>query len=82
MLDVGGGLTFRGELYLQIGDLALAEVDAHAEGDPGSGGWPLGDAFATAWLAEVLVARASWTRPPPIRGGPVLRPAAEPGVYP
>ncbi len=58
MLDVGGVCTFRSELYLQIGDLALAEVDARTLKEISeAAGWPLGDAFATAWLTEVLVGR-------------------------
>ncbi len=58
VLDVGGVLTFRCELYLHAGDLASAEVDARTLNEISDVcGWPLGAGFAAAWLGEVLVDR-------------------------
>ena len=58
MLDVGGVLTFRCELYLHAGDLGSAEVDARTLNEIADVcGWPMGAGFAAAWLGEVLVDR-------------------------
>ena len=58
MFDVGCVLTFRGELYLLVGDLASAEVDARTLHEIAAGyGWPLGEGFAAAVLGEVLIDR-------------------------
>lgn len=58
VFHVGGGLAFRGELHLRMGDLASAEVDARTLLEIATAsGWPGGEGFALAWLAEVLVER-------------------------
>jgi DNA-binding NarL/FixJ family response regulator len=58
VLDIGGVLTFRAELYLHVGDLASAEVDARTLKEISlTCGWPLGEGFAAAWLGEVLIDR-------------------------
>jgi DNA-binding NarL/FixJ family response regulator len=58
VLDVGGVLTFRAELYLHVGDLTNAEVDARTLKEISlTCGWPLGEGFSAAWLGEVLVER-------------------------
>ena len=58
MLDTGGGLVFRAEAYLRMGDLANAEVDARTLlGISTDYGWPIGIGFAAAWLCEILVER-------------------------
>ena len=56
--ELGGALAFRSELYLLIGDLANAEVDARTvlEIATGSGGH-IAEAFAATWLTEALVER-------------------------
>jgi DNA-binding CsgD family transcriptional regulator len=56
--DVGGALAFRGELHLRMGDLGSAEVDARTLLEIATAsGWPGGEGFALAWLAEVLIER-------------------------
>jgi DNA-binding CsgD family transcriptional regulator len=58
LLDVGGIFIFRGELYLHIGDLAAAEVDARSLRELSDDyGWTMGAGFASAWLGAVLVER-------------------------
>jgi DNA-binding CsgD family transcriptional regulator/predicted negative regulator of RcsB-dependent stress response len=58
VLDAGGGYTFRSELYLRIGDLTSAEIDSRTLLEIATGyGWPMGEGFAVAWLAEILVER-------------------------
>jgi DNA-binding CsgD family transcriptional regulator len=58
VLDIGGVLTFRCELYLHVGDLTNAEVDARTLKEISlTCGWPLGEGFAAAWLGEVLIDR-------------------------
>jgi DNA-binding CsgD family transcriptional regulator len=58
LLDIGAALVFRGELYLQTGDITAAEVDARSISEiAGVCGWPMGDGFAAAWLGEVLIER-------------------------
>ena len=56
--ELGGALAFRSELYLLLGDLANAEVDARTvlEIATGSGGH-IAEAFAVTWLTEALVER-------------------------
>ena len=84
VLDAGGVLAFRGELHLHTGDLAAAEVDARALHEIASGyGWPMGEAFATAWLGEALVARGELEEAEALlTAGIFAAPAAEvPPVY-
>jgi DNA-binding CsgD family transcriptional regulator len=58
VIDAGGVFTFRAELYLHVGDLAAAEVDARAlHGIATEFGWPLGEGFAAAVLGDVLIER-------------------------
>jgi DNA-binding CsgD family transcriptional regulator len=58
VIDVGGVLTFRSELYTQLGDLASAEVDGRTLHEISNGyGWPLGEGFAVAVVGEVLIER-------------------------
>ena len=58
VIDVGGVLTFRAELYTQIGDLPSAEVDGRTLYEISTGyGWPIGEGFAVAVVGEVLVER-------------------------
>ena len=58
LLDVGGIFIFRGELYLHVGDLAAAEVDARSLRELSDDyGWSMGAGFAAAWLGLVLVER-------------------------
>ena len=60
LIDVGGVLTFRAELYVHLGDLANAEVDARMLHEISTAyGWPLGIGMATAALGEVLSSAAS-----------------------
>ena len=54
----GGGLAFRGELHLRVGDLASAEVDARTLLEIASAsGWAGGEGFAVTGLGEVLLER-------------------------
>jgi DNA-binding CsgD family transcriptional regulator len=58
VIDTGSALTFRGELFLHVGDLANAEVDARTLLELSTGyGWPLGEQFGVAHLGAVLVER-------------------------
>jgi DNA-binding CsgD family transcriptional regulator len=59
VLDIGGVLCFRSELFVHTGDLANAEVDARTlqEISVGYGGWPLGLGAAVAALGTVLMER-------------------------
>ncbi|MDA0171923.1 AAA family ATPase [Solirubrobacter taibaiensis] len=58
VIDVGTALTFRAELFLHLGDLENAEVDARTLREIAVGyGWPLGIAFAASALGEVLLER-------------------------
>lgn len=59
VIDVGGALTFRGELLLHVGDLAGAEIDARTLRQIAVDcHWPLALGAAAAALGEVLVERA------------------------
>ena len=58
VIDVGGVLTFRSELYLRVGDLANAEMDSRTLLQISTGyGWALGAGSASAYLGEVLIER-------------------------
>ena len=58
VLDVGGVLIFRAELYVHVGDLVNAEVDARSLREIATVyGWPLGLGMALAALGEVLIER-------------------------
>jgi len=58
VIDVGGVLTFRSELYLRIGDLTNAEMDSRTLRQIATGyGWALGEGSAVAYLGEVLIER-------------------------
>jgi ATP/maltotriose-dependent transcriptional regulator MalT len=58
VLEVGSVFAFRGELYIHTGDLGRAEVDARSLLEIATAyGWPMGEAFALAWLGEALVDR-------------------------
>ena len=85
VIDVGGVFTFRSELYLHVGDLAAAEVDARALREISTAfGWPLGEGFATAVLGEVLVERGELEEAARLLAdGPFAGPpGALPQVYP
>lgn len=85
VLDVGGVLTFRTELYLHTGDLASAEVDARTLNEISLVcGWPLGAGFAAAWLGEVLIDRGELDDAELVlTDGPLAPPASELApVYP
>ncbi|HET6551131.1 MAG TPA: LuxR C-terminal-related transcriptional regulator, partial [Solirubrobacter sp.] len=57
-IDVGGVLTFRSELFVHLGDLASAEVDARTLHEIAAGyGWPMAMGSAVAALGEVLIER-------------------------
>jgi DNA-binding CsgD family transcriptional regulator len=82
--DVGGVLTFRAELYTQIGDLASAEVDGRTLHAISTGyGWPLAEGFAVAVIGEVLVERGELDEAERLlTGGVFAGPAAAlPPVY-
>jgi DNA-binding CsgD family transcriptional regulator len=58
VIDVGGALTFRGELLVHVGDLAGAEIDARTLRQIAIDcQWPLALGWAAASLGEVLVER-------------------------
>jgi DNA-binding CsgD family transcriptional regulator len=58
VIDVGGVVTFRGELYVHVGDLTSAEVDGRTLHEIATVcGWPIGQGFAAATLGEVLIER-------------------------
>jgi tetratricopeptide (TPR) repeat protein len=58
VIEVASILAFRAELYLRVGDLAGAEVDARTLKEIATTlGWTGGQGFATAWLGEALVER-------------------------
>jgi DNA-binding CsgD family transcriptional regulator len=58
VFDTGCALVFRAELFVHVGDLANAEVDARTLHEIASAyGWPLGEGFAAATLGEVLLER-------------------------
>ena len=85
VLDVGGVLTFRCELFLHAGDLASAEVDARTLREISNVcGWPLGAGFAAAWLGEVLIDRGELDEADRlVAAGAYAGPAAaQPHVYP
>jgi DNA-binding NarL/FixJ family response regulator len=85
VLDIGGVLTFRAELYLHVGDLTNAEVDARTLKEISlTCGWPLGEGFAAAWLGEVLTERGELDEAERVlTEGPFARTAAELAhVYP
>ena len=85
VLDVGGAFTFRAELYLQMGDLAAAEIDARSLGEIANAyEWPMGQGFAAAWLGEVLIERGEFDDAEAVlAGGPLDAPAAAlPPAYP
>jgi DNA-binding NarL/FixJ family response regulator len=79
VLDVGGVLTFRSELYLHLGELTNAEVDARTLKEISlTCGWPLGEGFSAAWLGEVLVERGELEEAERVlTEGPFAPPAAE-----
>jgi DNA-binding CsgD family transcriptional regulator len=58
VIEVASILAFRAELYLRVGELASAEVDARTLNEIATAlGWTGGQGFATAWLGEALVER-------------------------
>ena len=58
LIDVGGVLAFRAELFVHLGDLANAEVDARTLHEIAVGyGWVLGLGTAAWVLGEVLIER-------------------------
>ena len=62
VIDIGGALAFRAELYLGTGDLANAEVDARTLLEIATAsGWHGGQGFAAAFLGQVLVERDELT---------------------
>jgi DNA-binding NarL/FixJ family response regulator len=79
VLDIGGVLTFRAELYLHVGDLTNAEVDARTLKEISlTCGWPLGEGFSAAWLCEVLIDRGELDEAERVLSEePFARPAAE-----
>ena len=84
LLDVGGVLIFRAELFLQLGELANAEVDARSLHEIASVyGWPLGLGMAIAALGEVLIERSELAEAEAtLFAGPYAGPAAMlPHVY-
>jgi DNA-binding CsgD family transcriptional regulator len=84
LLDVGGVLIFRAELFLQLGELANAEVDARSLHEIASVyGWPLGLGMAIAALGEVLIERGELAEAEEtLFEGPYAGPAATlPHVY-
>jgi DNA-binding CsgD family transcriptional regulator len=57
-ITFGGGLAFRGEAHLRVGDLASAEVDVRTLLEIATAsGWEGGEGFAVTGLGEVLVER-------------------------
>jgi DNA-binding NarL/FixJ family response regulator len=85
VFDAGCALTFRGELYVRIGDLASAEVDARTLHEIATVyGWPLGEGFAVATLGEVLIERGELDEAASLLAGGALAgpPAAVAHVYP
>jgi len=58
VLDLIAVFGFRGELYVRLGDLAGADVDARSLHEISTSyGWPKGEGFALALLGEVAVER-------------------------
>jgi DNA-binding CsgD family transcriptional regulator len=85
VFDTGCALVFRGELFVHIGDLASAEVDARTLHEIASAyGWPLGEGFAAATLGEVLIERGELDEAAQLlAGGPLAGPPASvPHLYP
>jgi ATP/maltotriose-dependent transcriptional regulator MalT len=85
VFDAGCALTFRGELFVHVGDLASAEVDARTLLEISSAyGWPLGEGFAAATLGEVLIERGELDEAARLlTGGPLAGPpAGVPHLYP
>ena len=85
VFDTGCALVFRGELFVHIGDLANAEVDARTLLEISSAyGWPLGEGFAAATLGEVLIERGELDEAARLlAGGPLAGPpAGVPHLYP
>jgi DNA-binding CsgD family transcriptional regulator len=78
VFDTGCALVFRGELFVHIGDLASAEVDARTLHEIASAyGWPLGEGFAAATLGEVLIERGELDEAAQLlTGGPLAGPPA------
>jgi DNA-binding NarL/FixJ family response regulator len=61
VVDVGGALTLRAELFLHVGDLAGAEIDARTLTQIAVDcQWPMALGFASGVLGEVLLARAEF----------------------
>src|SRR3954471_2808693 len=77
VFDAGCALTFRGELFVHVGDLASAEVDARTLLEISTAyGWPLGEGFAAATLGEVLIERGELDEASRLlTGGPRAGPA-------
>ncbi len=81
VLDVGGIFIFRCELYLHIGDLGAAEVDARSLRELSDDyGWTMGAGFAAAWLGTVLVERGELDEAEALL--PEGPPAGLPPLYP
>ena len=82
VIDVGGALTFRAELFLHVGDLAGAEVDARTLREIAGGyGWPLGAGAAASTLGEVLIERGELAEADAVLFAFGGSPAEVPAVY-
>ncbi|HEX6744500.1 MAG TPA: AAA family ATPase [Solirubrobacteraceae bacterium] len=85
VFDTGCALVFRAELFVHVGDLANAEVDARTLHEIASAyGWPLGEGFSAATLGEVLLERGELDEAARLlAGGPLAGAAAGvPHLYP
>jgi DNA-binding CsgD family transcriptional regulator len=72
VLDIGGMLCFRSELFVHAGDLANAEVDARTLQEISLGyGWPLGLGAATSALGTVLLERGELSEAAAVLDGEV-----------
>jgi DNA-binding CsgD family transcriptional regulator len=83
-IDIGGVLVFRAELFVHMGDLGNAEVDARTLHEISDGyGWVLGRGTATWVLGEVLIERGELDEAEAVLfGGPYgPAPATVPHVY-
>lgn len=83
-LDIGGVLTFRSEMFVHMGDLANAEVDARTLLEIAQGyGWVLGMGTATWVLGEVLIERGELDEAEALLFGGACEgaPATVPHVY-
>ncbi len=82
VIDVGGALTFRAELFLHLGDLAGAEVDARTLQEIAVGyGWPLGTGAAASTLGQVLIERGELAEANTVLFAFAPAPAEVPAVY-